>query len=107
MHIGYKGKYFIKVLDLHSMTRNTGLHRPHSYAMRDDKNMPALEIGRVAIYCNRHKQAWISADAKWDYFNLVCSTSLATFLIGFEYVWLQSRHDLKKDSIGLEWHPKF
>ena len=68
--------------------------------------MPAIAIGRVALFCHRHRQAWISADASWDYFNLVCSVSLATGLIGFEYVWRKSRHDLKKDSVGFEWHPK-
>ena len=69
--------------------------------------MPALAIGRVAIFCNRHEQAWVSVDAHWDYYNLICSVSLATFLCGFEYVWKETRHDLKKDSIGWEWHPKF
>ena len=69
--------------------------------------MPALAVGRMAIFCNRHRQAWVSADAKWDYYNLIFSISLATFLIGFEYVWNKSRHDLKKNSVGWEWRPKF
>ena len=69
--------------------------------------MPAIAIKRVALFCNRHPQAWISADASWDYHNLTCSISFATLLVGLEYVWSDSRHNLKKDSIGWEWHPKF
>ena len=69
--------------------------------------MPAIAIGRTALFCHRHQQAWVSADASWDYYNLTCSVSVATLLIGFEYVWRKSRPDLKKDSIGWEWHPKY
>ena len=69
--------------------------------------MPALAIGRIAIFCNRHWQARVSADAKWDYYNFICSISLATFLIGIEYVWNTSRHSLKKYSVGWEWRPKY
>ena len=69
--------------------------------------MLAIAIGRVAVFCNRYRQAWVSVDASWDYYNLTFSISLATMLVGFEYVWRKSRHDLKKDSIGWEWHPKF
>ena len=69
--------------------------------------MPALAIGRIGIFCNRYPQAWVSADASWDYHDLVCSISFATILIGFEYVWKKTRHNLKKNSIGWEWHPKY
>ena len=69
--------------------------------------MAAIAIRRVAIFCNRHQQAWISADARWDYYGVTCSVSLATMLVGFQYVWRKSRHELKKDSMGWEWHPKY
>ena len=62
-----------------------------------------LAIWRVAIFARRHPQAWASADASWDYHNMTCSVSVATLLVGFEYVWRKSRPDLEKDSIGLEW----
>ena len=68
--------------------------------------MPGIAISRSAIFCNRHKQAWISLDAQWDYYNIICSFSLATLLIGVEYVWKKSRHNLQKNSVGWEWRPK-
>ena len=75
--------------------------------MTEVRTMSSIIIGRTALFCGRYKHAWISADASWSYHNLICTVSLATLLIGFEYVWREARSDLKKKSIGWDWHPKY
>ena len=64
--------------------------------------MRAVAIGRIGLFCARHGQAWAGADASWDYYSLTCSINFATVMIGFEYVWRKTRHELKKSSIGWE-----
>lgn len=65
--------------------------------------MIGIAMGRVALWASRDEQAWMSYCCKWDYYGVIGSIGVATVQVGFEYVWSESRHDLKKGVIGWEW----
>ena len=65
--------------------------------------MIGIVIFRISFWLNRYDQAWLSANIQWDYYHVNGAISLATIELSFNYIWKESRHDLKKSDFGWEW----
>ena len=58
---------------------------------------------RWHLWISRY-QAWFELWANWDYHNYVLSMTILTVEIGWEWVWVKSRDNLKKGGRQIVWH---
>ena len=58
--------------------------------------MAAIGFKRIAIFSHTDSFRIFGVSAKRDYYNLICTLTVFKGVIGFEYVWKNSKHELKK-----------
>jgi len=69
-----------------------------------EKNMKTIASGkRWHLWISRYQWAWFELWASWDYHNYTLSTTVLTVEIGWEWVWLKSRDNLKKGGRQIMW----